>query len=147
LLQTETEPPTAKTNPIDPAWKDPNFIDLSYKIIVENEIVKNYELPESVLSLLGESQAVVYCVIDDILASAMNCHTLERIYKVEEQKKLKPIKQKKDFSKIHETNMMDNNTLRRIQMNYYPNLQDTMRKIPQYDKEAALITMNYIQEL
>jgi len=66
---------------------------------------------------LGESQAVVFSVVDDILGIATNSHSLEKIYSIEKQKKLKAKRQEKDFSKLHETNLMDQNTMRRIQMN------------------------------
>lgn len=58
----------------------------------------------------------MFSVVDDILNAAMKIHTLENVYDIGEQYKLKPIRVKKDFSKMHETNLMDNHTMRKIQM-------------------------------
>jgi len=55
--------------------------------------------------------------------------------------KLKPVRQKKDFSKMHETNLMDQHTMRKIQMVYYPQLDNSLKKIAPYDKETARVTL------
>lgn len=55
--------------------------------------------------------------------------------------KLKPVRQKKDFSKMHETNLMDQHTMRKIQMVYQPQLDNSMKKIAIQDKETARNTL------
>jgi len=60
----------------------------------------------------------------------MKLHTLESVYAIEELYKIKPIREEKDFSKMHETNLMDQHTMRKIQMVYYPKLDNTLKKIP-----------------
>jgi len=50
----------------------------------------------SVLNLIGESEAVVFSVVDDILAHAIKSHSMDQIHKIEEHKKLRPIKAKRE---------------------------------------------------
>jgi len=77
----------------------------------------------------------------------MNIHTMERIYKIEEMKKLKPIKQKKEYNLKVDTISKDPNLLRRIMMQNYPILTDCFKKIPEYEKESARITKDFLYEL
>lgn len=97
-----TEPPKIENIEIDKMTPEQKRIkestpkDISYEIITEHELVKKYELPDSVLSILGESEAVIFSVVDDILSHALHSHTLEKIFKIEDLKKLKPVRAKKE---------------------------------------------------
>lgn len=88
--------------------------DITYEIINEHELVKKYELPDSVLNMLGESEAVVFSVVDDIVNTAIHSHTMDRIFKIEEHKKLKPIRAKKEYNLKIDTISRDPTLLKKI---------------------------------
>lgn len=77
-------------------------------------MLKKYELPLSVLNLIGEAEAVVYSVVDDILSQVTHSHIIEKIHKIEEVKKLKPLKVKKEYNLKMDTVTKDPNLLRKI---------------------------------
>jgi len=72
-------------------------------------------LPDSVLALLGEGEAVVFSVVDDILLHAIKSHSMDRIHKIEEVKKLRPVRAKKEYNLKLDTITKDPNLLKKIQ--------------------------------
>jgi hypothetical protein len=69
-------------------------------------------------------------IIEQNISKSEKNDSLLEYRPIEELYKLKPIREKKDFSKMHETNLMDQHTMRKIQMVYYPKLDNTLKKIP-----------------
>lgn len=105
--------------------------DIKYEIITENEVLKKYELPDSILEIIPESEVVVFSVVDDILAHAIHSHSIDKIHKIEEVKKLKPLKAKKEYNLKLDTITKDPNLLRKIMNTNYPILGDCMRRVPE----------------
>lgn len=66
------------------------------------------------MQLIGESEAVVFSVVDDIISRVTHSHTIDKIHKIEEVKKLKPVKAKKEYNLKMDTITKDPNLLRKI---------------------------------
>jgi len=74
------------------------------ELFKENELVKRFELPQLVTEVLGESWTVVYPLLDNILTDAVGVHILERIYKIEELDKVRPLLKPKASLKEYTSN-------------------------------------------
>eukprot|EP00341_Mesodinium_pulex_P003292 CAMPEP_0116896288 /NCGR_PEP_ID=MMETSP0467-20121206/5572_1 /TAXON_ID=283647 /ORGANISM="Mesodinium pulex, Strain SPMC105" /LENGTH=88 /DNA_ID=CAMNT_0004567389 /DNA_START=1103 /DNA_END=1369 /DNA_ORIENTATION=+ len=66
------------------------------EIIKENDLVNKYEIPESVRDLLGEPNVVVISFLDEFINELTGTHILERIYKMEDVEKIKPLPKEKN---------------------------------------------------
>ena len=83
-------------------------------------------------------------IIEQNISKSEKNDSLLEYRPIEELYKLKPIREKKDFSKMQETNLMDQHTMRKIQMVDTKNQYLVIKKEVDESIQSVLDSASYI---